>query len=89
MDALSHIFSILDRKKKDICEVMKNRIYAIPLNVTIVTHKRIHNNKTYTWIEKRVTIPNNWSDNTVYVMHRKDYENLVKLLNLLRDYCKE
>lgn len=89
MERLSQLIRRLDKRYTEICGILRERIYILPLSVSIIVHKRVHRGKTYTWTEKRVTIPSGWDDETVYVMRGKDYNNLVKLLSLLKEYCRE
>lgn len=89
MERLSQLIRRLDKRYTEICNILRDPIYILPLNVTITVHKRVHKGKTYTWSEKRITIPSGWNDETVYVMRGKDYKNLIRLLDLLKDYCRE
>lgn len=89
MEKLASIIRRLDKRYGEICGLIRENIYVLPLAVTVTMHKRIHRGKTYTWSEKRVTIPSGWDDDTVYVMRDREYQKLVKLLSLLRQYCRE
>jgi len=63
-------------------EIRKIRVFYS--EVMVITHKRKHRDKVYTWKEKRIILPSDWPDNElVYCLRERDFHRLINLLSQL------
>ena len=56
--------------------------------VTVVKHRRRHNGRVYEWVEKRISIPNDWDSDIVYVFKKEDFERLMHAIGKLLEECR-